>query len=91
MSSYKYITTNATTICSPTPVKLRKVVINTKGATSNIITLYDSIATAAGNILAIIDTTSVIGDIDYYGLNTTLGLVAVTSAGTAANITIVWD
>jgi hypothetical protein len=68
-------------------------VVNTKGATSNICTLYDNnAAAAAGNVIAVIDTTNAaVGDIQFFSLNTTKGLVAVTATGTAADLTIIWE
>ena len=64
--------------------------INTKGATANLLTLYDNASAAAGNVIAVIDTTSNVGDI-MYDINTLNGLYAVLAAGTAADLTIVWE
>lgn len=91
MSSYVHITTNTTTVVSAVPVSLNAVIVNSKGATSNTVTLYDHASAASGNVIAVIDTTSVPGDTNYYKLKTTKGLVAVTANGTAADITIVWE
>lgn len=91
MASYVHITTNATTIVSGVPAKIKAVVINTKGATANTCTLYDNASAASGNVIAVIDTTSAIGELPYHGLNTTKGLVAVTASGTAADLTIIWE
>lgn len=91
MSSYVHIAANGTTVVSGVPVKLHAVIVNSKGATSNTVTLYDNASAASGNVIAVIDTTSVPGDTNYYNLNTTKGLVAVMANGTAADITIVWE
>ena len=65
---------------------LRSITINTKGASSNTITVYDS-ASGSGNKVAIIDTTSLQGTFFYdaYLMN---GLTIVTATGTPADITV---
>lgn len=66
---------------------LYSVIINTKGAGSNTATLYDGLS-AAGTVIAIIDTTGAAGELRY-GLRFTTGLTVVLAVGTAADLTIV--
>ena len=90
MSSYAHINgLTAGTALSTHSVQLKRVVINTKGAAANLLTLYDSASTTA-NVIAVIDTTTAIGDI-MYDINTLNGLYAVLAAGTAADLTIDWE
>jgi hypothetical protein len=68
---------------------LRRVTINTAGAASNTLTLYDSFDTS-GTVIAVIDTTVVTGR--EYRLVFSRGLAAVLNGGaTAADLTVVWD
>lgn len=69
--------------------KLNWVIINTKGSSSNVLTLRDG--AADGKILAVIDTTGATGGINYGGLLLSNGLTAVTATGTCADITISYD
>jgi len=72
-------------------VKLYAVNINTKGATANLLTLYDNAAgDASGTVIAAIDTTA--GPAyAIYDCDTLFGLSYVLAAGTAADITISWE
>jgi len=65
------------------------VVINSKGATANTLTLYDNATAASGTVIAVIDTTSNVGDIQYEILAKN-GITAIMAAGTAADVTICW-
>lgn len=69
-------------------IRLHAVNINTKGAASNLLTLYDGTSTA-GAVVAVFDTTVSFGTFQY---NVTLqvGLFAVLATGTAADLTISW-
>lgn len=66
--------------------QLGEVTINTKGATSNLLTLYDGLSTA-GTVIAIIDTTIAVGTF-LYDVRFETGLYYVLAAGTAADLTI---
>lgn len=71
---------------------LVRVVINTKGASSNVATIYDSNATIGKNPenrIGTIDTTAQVGDIDY-GLILHNGIFVDMHTGTAADITLVY-
>jgi hypothetical protein len=61
------------------------VTINTKGATANLLTIYDGTSTS-GAVIAVIDTTATVGQLqfDIQFLN---GLFYVLAAGTAADLT----
>lgn len=66
------------------------VVINTKGATANTLTLYDSLTHGTGTVIAVIDTTSTIGALAY-NLAFATGLSASIAAGTSADVTVVYQ
>lgn len=65
---------------------LHTITINTKGATSNLLTVYDSLS-ATGTKLATVDTTVTFGTL-VYDVNFVIGLFIVLAAGTAADLTI---
>ena len=65
---------------------LHGVTINSKGATANLLTLYDGTSTA-GAVIAVLDTTANVGQVAY-DVSFTGGLFAVLAAGTAADLTI---
>lgn len=65
---------------------LHSVTINTKGATANLLTLWDG-PSATGTQLASIDTTSNVGTL-IYDIQCNTSLVAVLNTGTAADVTI---
>ncbi len=70
------------------PCKLHSVTINTKGITSNLLTLYDNNAgDSSGNVIAAIDTTANVGHL-IYDVDTRAGLSYVLAAGTAADVTV---
>ena len=66
--------------------QLGEVTINTKGATSNILTLYDGLTTG-GTVIGIIDTTVAVGTF-LYDVRFETGLFYVLAGGTAADLTI---
>lgn len=87
-STFTHLAANATTNAIATaPATLKRVIINTKGAAANTLTLYDGI-TAVGTVIAVIDTTGATQSIDFDILLGT-GLSAIMATGTAADITIV--
>ena len=85
---YTNVTSNATTVVKSGQGVLGRIVINKAGASSNIATVYDNTA-GSGTKIATIDTTTT-RPIDYEVIFQT-GLTIVTSAGTAADLTIVWQ
>lgn len=87
---YARITANGTTpIKYSGMTKLNWVIINTKGASSNVLTLRDG--AADGKIVGVIDTTGGLGSLNYGGMLLSNGLTAVTATGTCADITITYD
>ena len=66
--------------------QLHTVTINTKGGSSNLLTLYDGTSTG-GTVIAAIDTTSAVGTLKY-DVQFLAGLFAVLATGTEADITI---
>lgn len=89
---YKHLAANTTgVIVSPNAlVVLGKVTINTKGASANLLSIYDTNTTAStssSNLVAAVDTTANVGYIDFDSVMNT-GIVAVLATGTAADLTI---
>jgi hypothetical protein len=71
------------------PAFLHAVSINSKGATSNILTLYDDALGGTTNPICVIDTTSLVTTL-FFDIATVNGLGYALAAGTAADITIIW-
>lgn len=71
------------------PGTLKRIVINTKGASSNVLTVYDGESTS-GTKIATIDTTAAVGHIEY-ACRFSTGLFYVLATGTAADITFIWE
>jgi len=71
------------------PCLLQSVSINTKGVTGAVLTLYDG-TSAAGTVLAVIDTTQNVQTL-LYNLACTTGLFIAYSGTTAGDITITWQ
>jgi len=67
---------------------LIRIVVNTKGASSNTAKIYDS-ADTEENLKGTLDTTANVGAIEY-GFPLYNGLRIVTAAGTAPDITVVY-
>lgn len=80
------ITANGTTTPKTGPGMLHAVMINTKGATGNTLTLYDG-TDVNGTKLATIDTTVQVGPLPY-DIGFQVGLTAVLANGTAADVTL---
>jgi hypothetical protein len=79
---------NATTVIRTGRGVLHGITINTKGASSNVITVYDGLS-AGGTLLATIDST-VDPTIFLYDITFTTGLTIVIATGTAAKVTVSW-
>lgn len=85
------ITTNGTTVL-PGKLVLIAVVVNTKGASSSVATIYDSNATIGANAQykkATIDTVNTVGRLDY-GIPMYNGIYIVTATGTAPDLTVIY-
>lgn len=87
--TYAHINANGTTVLKRSPGNLAGVTINTKGASANILTLYDGLNSSAP-VIAVIDTTSSVGSINFEGLVLQTGLTAILGTGTAADVTVVY-
>lgn len=87
-SSYTYINSNTTTVVKAAPGQLYSIVINQKGTSGNLATIYDNTA-GSGTVIGVLDTTSVVGEIAY-NVGLTNGLTIVTATGTAPDITVVY-
>lgn len=68
---------------------LHTLAINTKGATSNTLTLYDS-TTGSGTVIAVIDTT-VTPTYWLYDICFNTGLTIVSASGTGADYTVSFE
>lgn len=79
---------NATTQVKTGSGVLHTLCINTKGAASNTVTVYDNTA-SSGTIIATIDTTIAPGCYAYDAAFGT-GLRIVIATGTAADLTVTW-
>ncbi len=88
-SNFRNINSIATTTVKSGAGILRRIAINTKGAASNTATIYDNIA-GSGMVIAVIDTTASISTLEY-SLVFSTGLTVVTAAGTAADITVIYE
>lgn len=93
---YKYINTLTTTVCKYGPGTLHSIIINKRGGTNNIATIYDNTSAVAANIIGVVDTStnSLNGTINYGidGLDFYNGLTIVTETSiTAADLTIVYE
>ena len=76
----------ATTLVKTGPGMLHSVTINTKGASSNTLKIYDGVD-ANGTLLATIDTTVTWGPLPY-DIGFQIGLTLVSATGTGADITV---
>lgn len=86
---YKHIAALSTgASIKATPGTLHTITINTKGATSNLLTVYDGTSTA-GTVIAAVDTTVTYGTLTF-DVDFTVGLFYVLAAGTAADITVAY-
>jgi hypothetical protein len=84
--NYSHQNALGTTVVKSGAGLLHSICINTKGATSNTVTVYDNTA-ASGTVIAVIDTTSQVQTL-LYDIGFTVGLTVVLAAGTSADITV---
>ncbi len=82
------ISTNATTLIKTGAGFLNSITFNKKGASANVMTVYDGVD-AGGVVLAIIDTTDKVSTLAY-NIPFTTGLCIVTATGTACDATVSW-
>jgi len=68
---------------------LHTISINTKGAASNTISVYNDVTAVAANLIAVIDSTSAVQSL-FYDAICNNGLTVVLATGTAADITVSW-
>lgn len=87
--NYAHIATLATTVVKASPGVLASICVNTKGATANVLTVYDNASAASGTVIAVLDTTSALGCYTY-NVVTKNGIVVLTATGTAADVTVAW-
>jgi len=85
------IMANQTDILKNSSGKLNRIIIGKKGASSNIMTIWDGNSTEPGYILTIIDTTAQAGTYDFGGVTLRNGLKIVTGTGTAPDALVVFD
>ena len=88
-SSFSNITTTGTTTIKSGEGIFRRLVINTKGVSSNTFTIYDNTA-GSGTVIATVDTVNSTGSLEY-GLAFSTGLTIVSAAGTSANATVIYE
>lgn len=89
-ANYTHLNANAAnTVIKAAPGQLTAIVINSKGATGNTISLFDDVSASSGTI-AVIDSTSAVGTL-LYDLVFQKGLNITIATGTAADITVVWS
>ena len=88
-SSFSNITTTGTTTIKSGAGIFRRLVINTKGVSSNTFTIYDNTA-GSGTVIATVDTVNSTGSLEY-GLAFSTGLTIVSAAGTSANATVIYE
>jgi hypothetical protein len=85
---YNHITTNTTTTVKKGSGILHAIVINTKGASANTVTIYDN-TTNASPVIAVFDSTTAVGTI-LFDVRFGTGLTIVTATGTAPDMTVVY-
>lgn len=78
----------ATTVVKSGAGTLSKVCINTKGASSNVLTVYDNTA-GSGTKIAVLDTTTAVV-CQAYDVAFATGLTVVSATGTGADLTIAY-
>jgi hypothetical protein len=86
-NTYAHITTNTTTTLAANGNLLSEVCVNTKGASSNIATIYDN-SVASAPVIGVIDTTAGVGCYKYNVFLTSGFVTIVTATGTAGDLTV---
>lgn len=85
-----HIATNSTFVIKIGPTTLHSVVVNSLGAASNTVTIYDNTA-GSGTIIGIISASTGGPGTLRYDVDLSMGLTIVVASGTAADITVVYD
>ncbi|HAM55177.1 MAG TPA: hypothetical protein DCQ64_07130 [Candidatus Rokubacteria bacterium] len=89
--NFAHLNANGTTVLTGAGSgRLGLVTINTKGASSNTLSLYAAASAVAADLIAVIDTTVGVGTLAY-DLLCPKGITAVLATGTAADVTITWS
>jgi len=88
-SSFSNIAATGTTTVKSGAGIFRRLVINTKGGSSNTFTIYDNTA-GSGTVIATVDTVNSSGSLEY-GLAFSTGLTIVSASGTSANATVIYE
>lgn len=81
----------ATTTVKAAPGILVAIVINTKGAASNTLTVYDNASAASGTKIATIDTTTAVQSLNFGGVYFRNGLTLISATGTGADYTVIYQ
>jgi len=81
----------ATTTAKAAPGILIGISINTKGAASNTLTMYDNASAASGTKIATIDTTVSAGFYNFGGVYFRNGLTLISATGTGADYTVIYQ
>lgn len=89
-SSYAHLNSAGTTTIKSGAGILRRVVINTKGSSSNTFTIYDN-TSGSGTVIAVIDTVNGGSGHFEYNVAFSTGLTVVDATGTSADITVIYD
>lgn len=88
-SSFSNIAATGTTTVKSGAGIFRRLVINTKGGSSNTFTIYDNTA-GSGTVIATVDTVNSSGSLEY-GLAFNTGLTIVSATGASANATVIYE
>ena len=88
-SSFSNIAATGTTTVKSGAGIFRRLVINTKGGSSNTFTIYDNTA-GSGTVIATVDTVNSTGSLEY-GLAFNTGLTIVSATGASANATVIYE
>lgn len=87
---YTRISTNSTTVLRALGRgTLKRIIIGKKGASSNVLTMYDG-GSSSSPVITAIDTTDRVGSIEC-GIPFENGLTAIMGTGTTGDVTIVWE
>ena len=88
--AFSNLLANATTLVKTGSGLLHGITINNAGASSNTCTVYDGLS-AAGTVIATIDTVELNGRNLLYDVHFVTGLTIVIGTGTAADITVAYQ
>lgn len=86
---FVHLAANAETLVKTGAGVLHSITINTAGASSNLVTVYDGTSTA-GAVIAIINSTIAQAPIRMYDTKFSVGLYIAIATGTAPDITVAY-